>query len=113
MMNWNTDYLDGKIKDTWNADEQQKYTVNMNQIVHDCLVSWFQPEHAGLTPPSDGEIERATRHIQAKVYQAIQHEMNIGKETLRANWPKSSAPSVVENETPEMFDISSTAGDQE
>ena len=108
MMNWNTDYLDGKINDTWTNDEQRKYTVNMNQIVYDCLVTWFEPETSGYTPPSDGDIERATRHIQAKVYQAIQHEIDIGKEALRANWPR--APT---KETPERFDISSAAGDNE
>ena len=108
MMNWNTDYLDGKINDTWTNDEQQKYMLNMNQIVNDCLVTWFEPETSGYTPPSDGDVDRATRHIQAKVYQAIQREIDTQKEALRANWPR--APT---KETPERFDISSAAGDNE
>ena len=124
MMGWNTNYLDRKIGDTWNADDQRKYTTNVNQIVHDCLVSWFQPDTgrvSGYTPPSDEDIESVGKHIQAKVYQAIQHEIDNSKETLRAKWPKPRAPTfreiiVVEegeNVTPEMFDISSTNGDNE
>jgi len=78
----------------------------MNQLVHDCLETWFEPEFSGFTPPSDGDVERATRFIQAKVYQTIQREVDKQKDALRRRWPR--APT---KETPERFDISSTAGD--
>ena len=107
MMNWHTNHLDQKIDETWTNDEQHKYMLNMNQIVNDCLVTWFDPENSE-TPPTHNELDRATRYIQAKVYQTIQREVDMQREALLANWPR--APT---RETPERFDISSTAGDTE
>ena len=102
MMDGKHDHLDYKIDYTWTAEETQKYDLNMNKLVHDCLETWFEPEYAGYTPPSDGDVERATRFIQAKVYQTIQREVDKQKVVLRERWPRA---------TPERFDISSTAGD--
>ena len=72
--------------------------MNMKNMVDNCLEAWFQPEYAGTTPPTDGEVDRATRSIQAKVYQTIQREVDKQK-TVR--WPRVK---------PERFDISSAAG---
>ena len=99
MMEQKHDHLDYCIETDWTEEEMDIYDLNMKNMVDSFLNGWFHHRYSGTnTHPTDAEVDRATRSIQAKVYQTIQHEADKER-NLR--WPKV---------LPERFDISSAAG---
>ena len=85
MMDLRYDHLDSGIEMYWTEEEMEIHDQNLKNMVGNCIDAWFNIRTNGnTTRPTEAEQDRATRSIQAKVYQTIQREMEKQK-TMR--WP--------------------------
>ena len=99
MMAMDHTHLDHKVKERGHEDDGIVIKLYVENIVDSCMNAWFHDRDPGL--PSEGEIERCTRNMQAMIYQRIQHEVNLQKNT---RWPTRFDE---RGNLPERFDIHS------
>ena len=104
LMTMSHAHLDHKVKECGDKDDAILINLYMQNIVHSCMNAWFHDwapalaaSGAELSTPSEGEIERCTRNMQAMIYQRIQHEMDHQK---NERWPQRG-------NLPERFNIHS------
>ena len=107
LMTMNHEHLDQKVKDCGDKDDAILINLYTQNIVHSCMNAWFHDRApalaasgAVLSTPSEGEIERCTRNMQAKIYQRIQHEVDC---QIKARWPTNDE----QGNLPEQYNIHS------
>ena len=84
LMTMSHEHLDYKVKECGDKDDAILFNLYTQNIVHSCMDAWFNEwapavaaSGAVLPTPSEGEIERWTRNMQAKMYQRIQYEVAV------------------------------------
>ena len=108
MMEVDHGHLNHKFEAYGTKDEADIFNLYMRNTVDTFLNNWFHdPDRPSV--PTEGEIERCVRSIQAKVYQHIQAEAERQKD-LR--WPNrfDEATGQPRGSLPERYDIASLDG---
>jgi len=107
MMTMSHEHLDHRGEEYGDKDDAIRFNLYTQNIVHSCMDAWFNEwapavaaSGAVLPTPSEGEIERWTRNMQAKMYQRIQHEVDC---QVKARWPTNDE----QGNLPERYNIHS------
>ena len=113
MMAMDHTHLQYTIKEHGVEDDPIVIKLYMENIVDSCLNAWFHDRDPGraasgvlLSTPSEREIERCTRNMQAMIYQRIQHEVDLQK---NERWPNRFDENLgrQRGNLPERYDIHS------
>ena len=114
MMSMDHGHLDYTFEEYGSKDEGDLFNLYMKNIVDSFLNAWFHERGPvgraayglPLPTPTEGETERCTRHIQSKVYQHIQAEIDRQKDQ---RWPNRFDENLgrQRDNLPERFDIHS------